>query len=146
MKGITMKKDTTKALRGIIKKMVSEEVSKQIKYVIKELTDPTPVDAIGKEEHQPKYTETKKYTDDPILNEVLNNTEGGISNGAPAGFEEYPTLGGGAVDSVEKLAGMQSSMQPVQDTANMPDFMKKAFSGHSAKVVKAIDNKHGTRT
>ena len=27
-----------------------------------------------------------------------------------------------------------------------PDFLKKAFSGHSAKVVKAIEEKHGTRS
>ena len=142
-----MKKDTTKLLKGIIKKMVSEEVSKQIKYVIKEMTDPAPViDYLDDEDYQPKYTETKKYTDDPILNEILNNTEGSISQDVPAGFEEYPTLGGGAVNSVEKLAGMQSSMQPAQDTTGMPDFMKKAFSGHSAKVVNAIDEKHGTRT
>jgi hypothetical protein len=142
-----MKKDTTKILKGIIKKMVSEEVSKQIKYVIKEMTDPAPViDYLDDEEYQPKYTETKKYTDDPILNEILNNTEGSISQNVPDGFEEYPTLGGGAVNSVEKLVGMQSSMQPAQDTTGMPDFMKKAFSGHSAKVVNAIDEKHGTRT
>ena len=37
-----MNKDTTKALKTIIKKLVAEEVSKQIKYVVKELTDPTP--------------------------------------------------------------------------------------------------------
>ena len=28
---------------------------------------------------------------------------------------------------------------------NLPDFMKKAMSGHSAKVVKAIEKKHGSR-
>jgi len=35
---------------------------------------------------------------------------------------------------------------PMQPTGDMPDFMKKAMSGHSAKVVKAIENKHGTKS
>ena len=151
-----MKKDTTKALKTIIKKLVAEEVSKQIKYVVKELTDPTPAKSSKKSqlvnefgplnEDVPKYSETKKYTDDPVLNEVLNNTQGGISQDAKPGYEEYPTMGGGAVDSVDKMVGMQSTMAPPQSNGDMPDFMKKAMSGHSAKVVKAIEGKHGTRT
>tara|TARA_B100001250_G_scaffold414309_1_gene451862 strand:+ start:1324 stop:1776 length:453 start_codon:yes stop_codon:yes gene_type:complete len=150
-----MNKDTTKALKTIIKKLVAEEVSKQIKYVVKELTDPTPAISSSKSklieefgpvnEDTPKYSETKKYTDDPVLNEVLNKTQGGIAQDKP-GFEEYPTMGGGAVDSVDKMVGMQSSMAPMETQGNMPDFMKKAMSGHSAKVVKAIEGKHGTRT
>ena len=150
-----MNKDTTKALKTIIKKLVAEEVSKQIKYVVKELTDPTPAISSSKSklieefgpvnEDTPKYSETKKYTDDPVLNEVLNKTQGGIAQDKP-GFEEYPTMGGGAVDSVDKMVGMQSSMAPMETQGNMPDFMKKAMSGHSAKVVKAIEEKHGTRT
>ena len=150
-----MNKDTTKALKTIIKKLVAEEVSKQIKYVVKELTDPTPAISSSKSklieefgpvnEDTPKYSETKKYTDDPVLNEVLNKTQGGIAQDKP-GFEEYPTMGGGAVDSVDKMGGMQSSMAPMETQGNMPDFMKKAMSGHSAKVVKAIEGKHGTRT
>ena len=55
-------------------------------------------------------------------------------------------MGGGAVDSEDKMVGMQSPMAPPQSNGDMPDFMKKAMSGHSAKVVKAIEGKHGTRT
>ncbi len=151
-----MNKDTTKALKTIIKKLVAEEVSKQIKYVVKELTDPTPAISSRKSklieefgplnEDTPKYSEAKKYTDDPVLNEVLNNTQGGIAQDTKPGFEEYPTMGGGAVDSLDKMVGMQSTMAPIPDQGNMPDFMKKAMSGHSAKVVKAIEGKHGSRT
>ena len=67
-----MKKDTTKALKTIIKKLVAEEVSKQIKYVVKELTDPTPAISSKKSqlvneygplnEDVPKYSETKEAT------------------------------------------------------------------------------------
>ena len=85
-----------------------------------------------------------KLAKDPVLNKLLNETRGGIPQGE--GQEEYPTMGGGAVDSVDKMVGMQSSMAPMETQGNMPDFMKKAMSGHSAKVVKAIEGKHGTRT
>ena len=77
---------------------------------------------------------------DPVLNKILNETQGGI--GAD---DDYPTMGGGVYtsDRTHEL-GMGSQAQ-MQDP-NMPDFMKKAMSGHSAKVVDAIGKKHGTRT
>ena len=53
-------------------------------------------------------------------------------------------MGGGAYTS-ERVSELASgkNMQPADP--NMPDFMKKAMSGHSAKVVKAIEKKHGSR-
>ena len=69
----------------------------------------------------------------------MNETQGGIS-----ADDDYPTMGGGVYtsDRTHEL-GMGSQAQ-MQDP-NMPDFMKKAMSGHSAKVVDAIGKKHGTR-
>ena len=59
------------------------------------------------------------------------------------GNDEYPTMGGKTYTSqdMNTLAAPQQ-MQVSDDT---PDFLKKAMSGHSAKVVKAIETKHGTR-
>ena len=90
---------------------------------------------------KPKKKEFKEYTKNSALNKVLNETVGGIPQGDKGA---YPTMGGGAYTSerVSELAGGMN-MQPADP--NMPDFMKKAMSGHSAKVVKAIEKKHGSR-
>ena len=77
---------------------------------------------------------------DPVLNQILNETEGGIQGGK----EAYPTMGGGAYTS-ERVNELASGMNMQPADPNMPDFMKKAMSGHSAKVVKAIEKKHGSR-
>ena len=40
---------------------------------------------------------------------------------------------------------LNETPQQMQVSDDTPDFLKKAMSGHSAKVVKAIETKHGTR-
>jgi hypothetical protein len=82
-----------------------------------------------------------------MLNDILNETAGDIAAGATSRIgsdaSEYPTMGGKTYTSqdMNTLAAPQQ-MQVSDDT---PDFLKKAMSGHSAKVVKAIETKHGTR-
>ena len=138
-KGNKMKQNTIAALKKIIEEAVQKEVAKQIKIVVQEIVNPstpsTNVETRPVVEDKPKIN-----VKDPVLNQILNETEGGIQGGQ----EAYPTMGGGAYTSerVNELArGM--NMQPADP--NMPDFMKKAMSGHSAKVVKAIEKKHGSR-
>ena len=129
-----MKANTIMALKKIIKETVEKEVAKQIQIVIKEITSPAP----SQSSTQPVKEKIK--VKDPVLNKILNETQGGI--GAD---DDYPTMGGGVYtsDRTHEL-GMGSQAQ-IQDP-NMPDFMKKAMSGHSAKVVDAIGKKNGTRT
>ena len=73
-------------LRMILRKIVREEVAIAIKEVITELKQP---------KQKKKIVEKKQYTNNSILNEVLNETEGGILHGT----EPYPTMGGGVYDS-----------------------------------------------
>lgn len=123
-----MKQNTVIALKKVIKEMVKKEVSKQIGIVIKEITQPAaPQQQAGQ----------KKLASDPVLNKVLNETQGGID-------DTYQTMGGGAYtsDRMPEIAGRQHA-QP-QDP-NMPDFMQKAMSGHYGKVIKAVEKKHGTK-
>ena len=90
-----MKQNTVIALKKVIKEMVKKEVSKQINIVIKEITQPsTP---------QPE-SEERKLASDPILNKVLNETQGGIN-------DSYQTMGGGAYtsDRVSEIAGRQQA-------------------------------------
>ena len=134
-----MKQNTIAALKKIIEEAVQKEVAKQIKIVVQEIVNPstpsTNVETRPVVEDKPKIN-----VKDPVLNQILNETEGGIQGGQ----EAYPTMGGGAYTS-ERVNELASGMNMQPADPNMPDFMKKAMSGHSAKVVKAIEKKHGTR-
>ena len=148
-----MKQNTITALKKVIEEMVSKEVSKQIKYVIDEIkntidsaehyTDP-------ETENNPSHT--RQLTADPTLNKILNETQGGIPQDGSQprpGFEDYPTMGDGVINTQEQFF-QQTGKAPVGNMGaqdNMPEFMKKAMSGHSAKVVKAAEEKkNGIRT
>jgi hypothetical protein len=141
-----MKQNTITALKKVVQEMVQKEVTKQINKVVKEITNPTVSEANGASYYTEPAPKKRKLAKDPVLNKILNETQGGISGdaGQPA-MEPYPTMGGGAYTTgdVSQIAGGV----PTQPTdPNMPDFMKKAMSGHSAKVVKAIEKKHGSKS
>lgn len=125
-----MKQNTITALKKVIAEMVSKEVAKQIKYVVKEMTAPTA---------ETKPVENTLNVKDPVLNKILNETQGGI----PSDTDAYPTMGGGTY-TTENMGQLTNA--PAQPAGKVPDFMQKAMSGHSAKVVKAIENKHGTKS
>ena len=138
------KNNTIMALKSIIKETVEKEVARQIKIVVQEIVNPTPPSngQAKLEDNIPAYMkepkEEKQLAKDPILNKILNETQGGIA------AEPMPTMGGGAY-TTERMGEIASPV-PTQPTGDMPDFMKKAMSGHSAQVVKAIEKKHGTKS
>lgn len=131
-----MKANTMIALKKVIAEMVSKEVAKQIQIVIKEITSPAP----SQSSSQP--VNEKIRVKDPILNKILNETQGGLPADAT---EPYPTMGGGAYTSDRAGEIAIGNMGSAQSMSDMPEFMKKAMSGHSAKVVKAIETKKGTK-
>ena len=139
-----MKANTITVLKKIVKEAVEKEVARQIKVVIQEIVNPTPQDnsQLTIEDNVPSYMEEpkeeKQLAKDPVLNKILNETQGGIA------AEPMPTMGGGTY-TTERM-GEIAGGAPVQPTGDMPDFMKKAMSGHSAQVVKAIEKKHGTKS
>ena len=139
-----MKANTITVLKKIVKEAVEKEVARQIKVVIQEIVNPTPQDnsQLTIEDNVPSYMEEpkeeKQLAKDPVLNKILNETQGGIA------AEPMPTMGGGTY-TTERM-GEIAGGAPMQPTGDMPDFMKKAMSGHSAKVVKAIEKKHGTKS
>ena len=138
-----MKKKTN--ARTLIRGIVREEVALAIKEVIKELKQPT--QQVSKLKPKKKIIEKKKYSNNSILNDVLNET---------ANTEEYKTMGGGTFDSsrmndvVGKSYGdmMNDTSQPNANIAremgvdpNDPanSFLTKDYR----KVMKAIDKKQG---
>lgn len=145
-----MKANTIMALKKVMKEMVEKEVAKQINIVIDEMKNPTISEVDAADYYTGPEPDGQQLAKDPILNKILNETKGGISTGEE--FEEYPTMGGGAIDSPEKFYEQQAVLETAATgekrtfSSDTPEFLKKAFSGHSAKVVKAVERKHGTRS
>jgi hypothetical protein len=133
-------------IRTIIRKIVREEVAMAIGEVITELKQPT--QQVSQPQPNKKIVEKKQYTNNSILNDVLNETASDDS--------EWKTMGGGTYDS-SKMNNVMSSQYgdmmnntPNQSTdlttemgvnPNDPsmNFLKKDYR----KVMKAIDKKKG---
>ena len=107
-------------LTKIIESLVSKEVKKQLNEIfIKEnksslITEliSDPVTTKSKKRTTNKY---KTYTENKVLNKVLNETVGGLPQGD--GKESYPMMGGGTYDTsrVHELAGHGKSDQDKRD-------------------------------
>ena len=128
-----MKKKKTN-IKTIIRQMVREEVAMVIKEVITELKQPT------QSKPQPKkIVEKKSYTNNSVLNNILNET---------AQDGEWKTMGGAKFDSSkinDVMGGAYGDMVnknpniPVSVEGQTPDFLKKDYRA----VMKAIDKKQG---
>ena len=132
-------------IRTMIRKIVREEVAIAIREVITELKQPS---SLMKTKPIKKVVEGKrvykKYTDNSILNDVMNET---------AQSDEWKTMGGGVQttqqmnDVLNKSYGDMMTDKPNGNLAasmgvnpnDAPDFLTKDYS----KLMKAIDKKKG---
>jgi len=129
-----MKKKTN--IRTIIRKIVREEVAMAIGEVITELKQP-----IESQPQPKKIVEKKLYTENSVLNDVLNET---------AQSEEWKTLGGGKFDSsrMNELVGrqygdMMNSQSPtISVDGQTPDFLKKDYSAVVKRGLEIDKQKH----
>ena len=136
-------------LVSLIKEVVKQEVKKQITDIlINETNIPKAKPVIKK-----KKVKEQKFTDNAMLNQILNETA--------QQQEEYPTLGGGTFDSsrmtemlgygsglgnkeVKREVAAASTLQGAGmnlDTA--PEHLKNALTRDYTDLVKAIDKKKG---
>jgi len=140
-----MKKKTN--IKTLIKKLVREEVALVIGEVISELKQPTQIitttdDEIKKTNTKKKVVEKKEYTNNSVLNDVLNET---------AQSEEWKTLGGGefTTDRMNELVGrqygdmMNEKPQQVPSSDPMSQFLNKDYSEVLQKSEKKSKMKHG---
>ena len=133
-----MVKGTSKIVNAI-HRLIKEEVKKQLEEKLRN-TNYSEVSAADYYTG-PEPEEMQKFSNDPTINRLLNETKGGISqNGG------YSTMGGGAytTDNMSELAGGKTKYSKA-DMEGMPDFMKKAMSGQAAKVVREMEKKNGSR-
>ena len=131
-----MKKKKTN-IKTIIRQIVREEVAMAIKEVITELKQPT------QSKPQPKkIVEKKSYTNNSVLNDVLNET---------AQDGEWKTLGGGEFtsDRMNELVGrqygdmMNTTPQQVPSSDPMSQFLNKDYSQVLEKSIEKSNRKHG---
>ena len=136
-----MKKKTN--IRTIIRQVVREEVAMAIQEVITELKQPT--QQVSQPKPKKKIVEKKQYTENSILNNVLNET---------AQSDEWKTMGGGNFDSSrmnELVGGQYSDMMnnnpntPVTVDGQTPDFLKKDYRAVLKKAEEKDIQKHGRR-
>ena len=123
-------------IKTIIRQIVREEVAMAIKEVITELRKPT------QSQPQPKkIVEKKSYTNNSVLNDVLNET---------AQDGDWKTLGGGEFtsDRMNELVGkqygdMMNGTQQVPSSDPMSQFLNKDYSEVLEKSMEKSKNKLG---
>ncbi len=136
-----MAKSTSKIVNAI-HRLIKEEVQKQLEEKLKN-SDYSEADAADYYTGQESET-MQTFAKDPMINKLLNETAGLTQTG------DYSTMGGGAYTTsrmAELTGGRPNSVNQasMESFEGMPDFMKKAMSGESAKIVKAMEAKNGTR-
>ena len=125
-------------IKTIIRQIVREEVAMAIKEVITELKQPIE----SQPKLQKKIVEKKQFTENSVLNDVLNET---------AQSEEWKTLGGGEFtsDRMNELVGrqygdmMNTTPQQVPSSDPMSQFLNKNYSEVLEKSIEKSKNKIG---
>ena len=134
-------------LVSLIKEVVKQEVKKQITDILINETNIPKAKPVIK-----KKVKEQKFTDNPTLNKILNET---------AQQEEYPTLGGGTFDSsrMTEMLGYGSGLGNKEvkrevaaastiKSAGMnpdaaPEHLKDALTRDYSGLMNAIDKKKG---
>ena len=135
-------------LVSLIKEVVKQEVKKQITDILINETNIPKTKPVVK-----KKVKEQKFTDNPMLNQILNETA--------QQQEEYPTLGGGTFDSsrmtemlgyggglgnkeVKREVAAASTMKSAgMNPEAAPDHLKNGLTRDYSDLIKAIDKKKG---
>ena len=135
-------------LVSLIKEVVKQEVKKQITDILINETNIPKAKPVVK-----KKVKEQKFTDNPMLNQILNETA--------QQQEEYPTLGGGTFDSsrmtemlgygsglgnkeVKREVAAASTLQSAGMTPETaPEHLTNALTRDYSGLMKAIDKKKG---
>jgi hypothetical protein len=135
-------------LVSLIKEVVKQEVKKQITDILINETNIPKTKPVVK-----KKVKEQKFTDNPMLNQILNETA--------QQQEEYPTLGGGTFDSsrmtemlgygsglgnkeVKREVAAASTLQSAGMTPETaPEHLTNALTRDYSGLMKAIDKKKG---
>ena len=135
-------------LVSLIKEVVKQEVKKQITDILINETNIPKTKPVVK-----KKVKEQKFTDNPMLNQILNETA--------QQQEEYPTLGGGTFDTsrmtemlgyggglgnkeVKREVAAASTIQSAgMNPEAAPEHLTNALTRDYSDLMKAIDKKKG---
>jgi hypothetical protein len=135
-------------LVSLIKEVVKQEVKKQITDILINETNIPKTKPVVK-----KKVKEQKFTDNSVLNKILNETA--------QQQEEYPTLGGGTFDTsrmtemlgyggglgnkeVKREVAAASTMKSAgMNPEAAPEHLKNALTRDYSDLIKAIDKKKG---
>ena len=120
-------------LKLIIRRIVREEVAMAIKEVITELKQPT--QQVSQLKPKNKIVETKDYSSNSVLNDVLNET---------ANSDEWKQMGGGTYDSSkmnEVLASQYNSDSNTTQQVPSRDPMSQFLNKDYRQVLQKVDEK-----
>ena len=128
-------------IKTIIRQIVREEVAMAIQEVITELKQPVQ-QQISKPKQRKKVVEKKTYSNNSVLNDVLNET---------AQDGDWKTLGGGEFtsDRMNELVGrqygdmMNTSPQQVPSSDPMSQFLNKDYREVLDKAEQKQQQKYG---
>ena len=154
---------TKKGLVKIIREVVKQEVKKEVSKI---LISEQRTSAVSSKKSKPivrkkPRREKVQYTSNSTLNDILNETVGGIEGerGGTGEMDEYPTLGGGVMDTsrMTELMGYGADNKEVQrevgavqtlkdagvTSDHVPESVMNALTKDYSAVMKAIDQKKG---
>jgi len=151
---------TKKELVKIIREVVKIEVKKQVNEIFINEEKSTSLKSLTEKEFKEpirkKYKKREKvtYTSNSTLNDILNETVGGIEGNGE--MDEYPTMGGGTFDTArasellgysdtnfggdkqtQREVGAVQTMKEAGVTANqVPDHVQDALTKDYSKLMK----------
>ena len=146
-----MKKKTN--IRTVIRQIVREEVEMALKKELTEVFKSLKSNSITETKRVVRKKKPIKLAQDPVLNQILNETRGGV----PQGEEEYPTMGNKTFDrnSMASLMGYGNQSTSNTDRAEqtiqqmgipsekVPEDVKNALTKDYSSLMKAMDKKKG---
>ena len=125
-------------LKMAIREVVREEIRMGLKEIIGEMKQPQNESVVKPQPKKPR--EPQEFSKNPILNEVLNETD--ASGWDTMGGEKFTSermnelVGGNYKDLMN---GNQSTATGVTVDGQQPDFLKKDYR----KLMQAVDKKQG---
>ena len=122
-------------IRTLIREIVREEVGMAIKQVLTELKQPT--QQVSQPQPTRKVVEKKQFSSNPLLNDILNETEGFDSNSG--GIENMRASYGQMMNGQPTGDEVVSSMGT--DPSRVDNATKNALTRDYSDLMKAIDNK-----
>ena len=158
---------TKTELVKLIKEVAKREVKKQMNVIlIKEqrlskVSSKKSKPITEKQFKEPIRRKYKEYTKDKTLNQILNETVGGIEGNSGGGeFDEYPTMGGKAFDSTrmaealgygelacgnEEVAREMGAVKTIKDAGlsveQVPEGVVNAMTRDYSDLMKVISKK-----